>query len=149
MTSTASTAPGHRCLSCGRPIRSAESVAAGRGSGCRAKLRRAAKTADLSEWTPRQIEQAEELIGDGGVVPTARPAVFRTVSTDGSAAYLTSAHWCGCPAGLKAKPCYHRCAVTIVLAASAPAPHPVPAAVPDRDIWAELDRLAGAFMAIA
>ena len=152
MTSTPRTAEEHCCLSCGRRITSAASIAAGRGSGCRAKLRSAAKAADLSEWTPRQVEPAVELISDGGVVPTARPGVFRTVSTDGSAVYMTSASWCGCAAGLKAKACYHRCAVAIVLATSAAAaatPAAPAAETTSADIWSELDRLNEAFMAAA
>jgi Family of unknown function (DUF6011) len=108
-------AEGHaRCLRCGRRLFSAASRAAGYGSGCRAKIRAARKRADLAAWTARQLEQARELIEDAGIVPTARPAVFRTVSTDGSAVYLTTAKWCGCPAK---KECYHRAGVLMVLAA--------------------------------
>jgi Family of unknown function (DUF6011) len=125
-TSTDTTQNVHRCLSCGRPIRSAESIAAGRGSGCRAKIRRAQREADLSAWTDAQVESARELIEDGGIVPTAKPGVFRTVSTRGDAVYMTSAHWCGCPAK---KECYHRAGVVIVLASHAPA---IPARQPLR-----------------
>jgi len=117
MTSTETTPETHRCLSCGRRITSAESVAAGRGSGCRAKIRKAAKAADLSAWTGQQVEQARELIEDGGVVPTVRADVFRTVSSDGTEIHLTHPGACNCPAGLKSKLCYHRAAVALVLAA--------------------------------
>ena len=151
MTSTDTTAEPRRCLSCRHLISSAESLATGYGAGCRAKIRKAARTADLSEWTPRQLEDARELIEDGGVVPTARPSVFRTVSSDGSAVYLTSARFCGCANGLKAsqpRPCYHRLAVTLVHAASAratrlaPAPVAVSAPAPaPRDLIAELEAM--------
>lgn len=104
----------HRCMRCGRRLRTAKSIAAGYGAGCRARIRAAAKLADLAAWTGRQLEQARELIEDGGIVPTARPGVFRTVSTDGSTVYLTSARWCGCPARAE---CYHRAGVLMVLAA--------------------------------
>jgi hypothetical protein len=115
MTATATTATEpHRCMRCGRRLRTAKSIAAGYGAGCRARIRAAAKLADLAAWTARQIEQARELIEDGGIVPSARPGVFRTVSTDGGAVYLTSARWCGCPA--KAE-CYHRAGAVLVLAA--------------------------------
>jgi hypothetical protein len=124
MTATTETAPAdHRCLSCGRKITSAESVAARRGSGCRAKIRKAAKQADLSAWTPGQVDDARELIEDGGIVPAGRPDVFWTVSSDGSEVHLTHRDGCNCPAGLKTRqgrPCYHRCAVEIVLASHAP-----------------------------
>lgn len=122
MSNATETAPEvHRCLSCDRPIRSAESIAAGRGSGCRAKLRRAAKTADLSQWTPKQAEQARELIEDGGLVPAGQEDEFLAVSTDGSEVYRCGATFCECPAGQKDMHCYHVAAVVITLAASAPA----------------------------
>ena len=153
MTSTMTGTETARCLGCRRPIRSAESLATGYGSGCRAKVRKAARTADLSAWTPGQIEDARELIEDGGVVPTARPGVFRTVSRDGSAVHLTSARFCGCARGLKGSPCYHGLAVTQVLAASAPAPRPVPppvaASAAPRDLLAELEAMQAFEFALA
>jgi hypothetical protein len=50
-----------------------------------AKIRKAAEVADLSAWTPGQLEQDRELIEDGGVVPMSRPDVFRTGNKDGEA----------------------------------------------------------------
>ena len=117
MTSTETAPEIHRCMRCGRRLRTAKSVAAGYGAGCRARIRAAAKLADLAAWTARQVEQARELIEDGGVVPTSRPGVFRTVSSDGEEFHLTHTEACNCPAGLKSKLCYHRAAVTLVLAA--------------------------------
>ena len=137
------------CQLCGRKL--AKSTGA-YGPKCAAKVRAAAKAADLSEYKPRQLEDARELIEDGGVVPTARPGVFRTVSTDGQRTYLTTTKFCTCKAGLKGSACYHRAAVVIVTGTDpAPAPVPVPAPRPaptDADLWAELDRLTDAFMAI-
>jgi hypothetical protein len=47
--------------------------------------------------------------------------VFLAVSTDGTEVYRCAAGFCECPAGQKETHCYHVCAVTIALAASAPA----------------------------
>jgi hypothetical protein len=138
-----------RCLRCGRKIRSAGAVARGYGRGCWAKVRTAESTVDLSAWSPRQAEDARELIEDGGVIPTAKPGVFRTVSTDGTAAYLTSARFCGCPAGLAGRRCYHGAAVRVVLAASAPSPQSALASAAEADLWTEMERLNDAFMAMA
>lgn len=149
----------HRCLDCRRPIRSAESLATGRGVGCRAKLRKAAKAADLSAWTPSQIEDARQAIEDGAVVPSNRKGVFHVVGSDGTEVHLVARAGCNCTSGLKTcrpRPCFHRCAVAIVLAAQAPAdaavaaPAPVaalPAATAPADVWAALEAmgaLAGA-----
>ena len=112
----------HRCLrpGCGRKLTSPESITRGYGPRCAAKIRAARRQAELSVWTPAQLEQARELIEDGGVVPTPRPDVFRTVSTDGAEVYVTHPKGCNCPHGLRTlrdKPCYHRAAVLMVLAA--------------------------------
>lgn len=155
MTGTETAETKTHCLRCGRRASGTY------GSGCAAKIRSAAKTIDLSAWTSRQIEDARELIWDGGVIPTARPGAFRTVSHDGASIYLTSARNCSCSRGAERKPCFHRCAVVIILAANgaapaeAPAPAPVvippviiPAPVSD-DIWARLEQWSAAEMAMA
>jgi hypothetical protein len=141
------------CLRCGRKLRTADAVARGYGVGCWAKVRAAAKTVDLSAWTPSQIAEAEQAIEDGAIVPSNREGVFHVVSTDGTEVHRTAEHGCNCTNGLKThqpRPCYHRCAVAIVMAASAPAAvkptAPAPLAALG-DIWAELDRLTDAFMA--
>ena len=139
-----------RCLGCRRPIRSAEALATGYGAGCRAKMR---KAADLSAWTESQIEDARQAIEDGAVVPSTREGVFHVVSKDGAEVHLVAREGCNCENGMKTRqprPCWHRCAVAIVLASQAPAaskpaaPAPValpaPATAPD-DIWAELEAL--------
>lgn len=121
---------------CGRTLRSAEAVARGYGSRCWAKVRKAARTADLSAWTPSQVEEAEQAIEDGAVVPSNRGGVFHVVSSDGSEVHLVARDGCNCQEGLKTRlprPCFHRCAVAIVLAASAAAaqapPRPWPSPV--------------------
>lgn len=107
-----------RCLRCGRKI-----MAGSYGPTCLRKIRAAAQTADLSAWTPAQVEAAIELIADGGVVPSTREGVFHTVSTDGTEIHRTHPHGCNCTNGLQTRPprpCLHRCAVVIVLASQAP-----------------------------
>lgn len=121
MTSTASTAEA-RCLrpGCGRKLTDPKSVALGLGPRCAAKVRVAAKTADLSQWTPAQITEAGQAIEDGAVVPSTREGVFHVVSTDGSEVHLVHRDGCNCTSGLKThqpRPCWHRCAIAIVTAA--------------------------------
>jgi hypothetical protein len=133
MTSTDGTQREARCLrpGCGRKLTSAESIARGYGSGCWRKVRQAAAAADLSAWTPGQAEEARQAIGDGAVVPSTRAGVCHVVSVDGSEVHLTHRDACNCTSGLKnrpPRPCWHRCAVAMVLA-SAPVPEaPRPAA---------------------
>jgi hypothetical protein len=108
MTATGTTAETRRCLGCRRPIRSAEALATGYGAGCRAKIRRAAKQADLSAWTPSQVEDARQAIEDGAVVPTNREGVFNVVSIDGTEIHLVHRDGCNCTSGLKThqpRPC--------------------------------------------
>jgi hypothetical protein len=113
-----------KCLGgCGRTLRSAEAVTRGYGSRCWAKVRKAARTTDLSAWTETQVEEAEQAIADGAVVPSTRGGVFYVVSSDGTEVYRTARHGCTCRNGLltrPSRPCWHRCAVVIVTAAEAP-----------------------------
>jgi hypothetical protein len=88
--------------------RPAAPVVTGGGAGPGSKARR---LAGLAEFTARQIDQARELIEDGGVIPTAMAAVVRTVSSDGLRVYLTTLNACTCPA---AKACFHRAALLMV-----------------------------------
>lgn len=144
-----------RCLGCRHPVRSAESLATGYGAGCRAKMRKAVRTADLSQWTAAQVADARQALEDGAVVPSTREGVYHVVSTDGSEVYRTHRDGCTCANGLQTRPprpCWHRAAVAIVLAASATAPEPVaprtaialpsvPATVSDIDVWSVLESL--------
>ena len=158
MASTDSPANEHRCLRCNRPLKSARSRARRYGDGCWAKVRAAASTVDLSAWTASQVEDARLAIEDGAVVPSTRPDVFHVVSSDGTEVYRTHRNGCVCTNGLKTlppRPCWHRCAVTIMIATHAPAsrpaltpapvvvpaPAPAPQTIPARDIWAELEAL--------
>jgi hypothetical protein len=122
MTATITTAgQEHRCLrpGCGRVLRSAKSVALGYGPKCAAKIRAAALEAARADFTAEQQAKADELIRDGGLVPTARPGVFRAVSSKGDAAYLVHPAACNCAAGLRARrPCYHSLAARILTIAS-------------------------------
>lgn len=107
-----------RCLRCGRKIK-----AGLYGAKCAAKVREAQRTADLSAWTPAQVAEARQAIEDGAVVPSNREGVFHVVSSDGSEVHLVHPHGCNCTNGLRTlppRPCYHRCAVVIVLASQAP-----------------------------
>ena len=157
MISTETAPEPRRCLGCRHVIRSAEALTTGYGAGCRAKIRKAARTADLSQWTLAQVAEAREAIEDGAVVPSTRPGVFHVVSSDGTEVHKTAEHGCNCTNGLQTKPpraCWHRCAVVIALAASAPAPRPVPApepvAVPaPRDLLAELEAMVEFELALA
>lgn len=118
------TAAEARCLrpGCARKLTSPESVARGYGPGCWAKVRKAAKSADLSAWTPAQVAEALQAIGDGAVIPSNREGVYHVVSTDGAEVHLVAAHGCNCTAGLQnhpPRPCWHRCAAAIITAALA------------------------------
>jgi hypothetical protein len=150
MTTTAIATETRNCLRCGRKLRSAEALARGYGRGCWSKVRQAEQGTDLAAWTASQAEDARQAIEDGAVVPSNREGVFHVVSTDGSEVHLVHPKACNCTNGLKtrpSRPCWHRCAVAIVLAAAAPATRPagtsprnIPALpAPDDDVWAALE----------
>ena len=101
------------CQDCGRRIWAAASIAARRGSGCRAKLRAAIRVSDAKA---EQVAKAAELIDDGGIVPTSRPGVYAATSSDGTTIYVVNLNdqTCTCPAGQHARYCYHLVAATIL-----------------------------------
>lgn len=103
-----------KCKGCGRYIWSARSRAAGRGSGCRAKLALATAAARQTGLNPVQVGKAAELIELGAIVPAGYGNVFRVVSSSGQLTYWASPDGCTCPAGTL---CYHRIAAAILLAA--------------------------------
>ncbi len=107
-----------RCLRCGRKITAAASRAAGMGRTCQARVRDALATAVRPGVKAEQVAKAVELIAQGGVVPPSRPAVFRTVGSAGDVIYLTHAATCTCPAGLRARRCYHSVAVELMTTAA-------------------------------
>lgn len=112
----ASTTTHTHCLRCGRALTSPRSTAAGYGPTCAAKLRAAARVADLADYKPAQLASARELIEDGAIIRI-RPTVFRAVSSDGTETYLAHPTNCTCPGGIKGRRCYHTAAARMLLAA--------------------------------
>ena len=118
-----------KCEGCGRPIWSAVSLAAGRGSGCRAKLRKAAKTADLTAFHPWQVTKARDAIETGAIVPLSRPGMYAAVSSGGPVrkadpepvvVYVVDAieRSCTCKAAMHGHRCYHLAGAVILFAAA-------------------------------
>ena len=106
-----------KCLNCGRTLTSATSVSRGYGKTCAAKIRKAKTVADLTEFKPAQIDSALELIEDAAIIQI-RPRIYRSVSTDGTALYLTATTGqCNCPAGIRGTRCYHVAAARMLAAA--------------------------------
>lgn len=104
------------CLRCGRALRSAAGISQGFGPVCRARLIAAAAVTSLADFTRAQQDKAADLIGDKGIVPTGHAGVWRTVSSNGQAFYLTAPEACNCPAGLNGRRCYHSAAATLMAA---------------------------------
>lgn len=102
------------CLRCGRVLTSLTSIATGYGPSCARKIRNAAN--EVTGFQPHQVNSARELIEDAAIVQI-RSTVFRVVSTDGAEIYLAHPTNCTCPAGLKARACYHQLAARLLLAA--------------------------------
>ncbi|MFI7468653.1 DUF6011 domain-containing protein [Nonomuraea sp. NPDC049646] len=104
------------CLSCGRKLTAAASIAAGRGRTCQAKVRKAAIAADLTTYKPEQIAKAAELIDQNAIVPTSRDRLYAAVSSDGTTTYLVdqAAHTCTCKAGERGIRCYHLAAADVL-----------------------------------
>jgi len=106
-----------KCLNCGRTLSSDGSIARGYGRTCARKIRTATNAADLNGFKATQIADAVELIEDAAIVQI-RPRVYRSVSSDGTALYLTAATGqCNCPAGLRSVRCYHVAAARMLAAA--------------------------------
>ncbi len=105
------------CLSCHRKLTAVASVAVQRGPVCLRKIAAAAATTPvLDGYTPAQRDKIAELIADAGIVPTSRPGVYRTVSSDGGVIYLTHADGCNCRGGLNGLSCYHSGAARLLAA---------------------------------
>lgn len=114
-TAPARTATETRCLRCGRKLTASTGAY---GPKCAAKVRQAALDEARAEFSADQQVKADELIRDGGLVPTNREGVFRAVSSKGNAFYLTHSQACNCHAGLKGRRCYHLLAARILGIAS-------------------------------
>ncbi|WP_374196249.1 DUF6011 domain-containing protein [Streptomyces sp. ISL-10] len=118
-----------RCTKCGRALRSAQSIRRGMGKECARKVRIALTEA---EYSASQVASAEELISDGAIVQISAK-VFRSVSSDGTAFYLTAVSGqCNCPAGLRGIRCYHSLAARILAGIPAPVSGPAIAIAPVR-----------------
>jgi hypothetical protein len=115
MTATANTKTTEtRCLRCGRRLTKGGVY----GPKCAAKIRAAAIAEIKADFSTDQQAKADELVRDGGLVPTNREGVFRSVSSKGDAVYLTHSQACNCYAGLKGRRCYHLLAARILGIAS-------------------------------
>ncbi|MFD6935251.1 hypothetical protein ACFWAP_03715 [Streptomyces goshikiensis] len=102
-----------RCVKCRRVLKKPSPD--GLGPKCRRAVRKT--TREIQGFKPERVEAARELIEDGGIVPIRGRHVFKTVSSDGTALYLSAREACNCPAGLKAlHPCFHRVAAHILAA---------------------------------
>lgn len=107
----------HRCTKCGRALQSAESIRRGMGKECARKVRTELAKA---EYSASQVASAEELISDGAIVQISA-RVFRSVSSDGTAYYMTAiTGQCNCPAGMRGIRCYHSLAARILAGIPAP-----------------------------
>lgn len=106
------------CVRCGRELRSERGQRVGYGPECWTAILTAARTIDLTAWTLSQRIRAMELIRDGGLVliRDRDSFAYRSISTDGNGSYLTVTVACSCPAGQREALCYHRAAVTILVA---------------------------------
>jgi hypothetical protein len=142
------------CRRCHRELRSASSRILGVGPRC------AAIEAATEGLSAKQVDKMTQLILDGAIVATSRKGVYRVVNEAGETVHLCHVNGnCTCEWGLRrksadTKPCYMVGAARLLATPSirhrAPAPVPAPVALPaSADIWAEMDRLNEAFMAIA
>ena len=141
-----------KCRKCRRLLRSASSVAAGVGPRC------AAIEAATKGLNSKQVDKMTQLIIDKAIVAANRKGVYHVVNEAGEVVHTCHVNGnCTCEWGLRhksagTKTCYHagaaRLLATPLIRHFAPASAPV--ALPaSADIWAELDRLTAAFMAIA
>lgn len=103
-------APVVRCTRCGRRLR--KPSATGMGPVCTRKAKAALTT--LADYTPQQIEKAEELIELGGVIRL-NAAEFEVIGSKGDR-YVTDGARCGCPAGEHGRRCYHLAVVATIAA---------------------------------
>lgn len=121
-----------RRAGCHATLRAPRSVAAGIGPTCARREREdaaahqarhdaALATAVASvDTTPfkdpkRALDKAEQLLIDGGLVPTRFPGVYLATGSDGVSTYLTdrTERSCTCPAGARIGRCNHLLAADI------------------------------------
>lgn len=152
MISTETAAEPVKCSRCKRALRSASSIAAKIGPRC------AAIEAATEGLNAKQLDKMAQLILDKAIVATSRKGVYHVVNEAGDVERICHVNGnCTCEWGMRRKSaltkvCYHVGAARLLATplirhrALAPAPVALPASA---DIWAELDRLTTAFMAIA
>lgn len=150
MTSTTAPATQHRCQrpGCKGILRTPESIARGMSVACDRKVRQTvAAAAENGGFSEDQQAKALGAIRSGEVMVIAHGLYAVGSSKGDGTEYATDGNSCSCPAGARSHPrrCWHLLVARVldILLAAAPAA-PVPAAD-----WAELDRLADAFMAAA
>ncbi|WP_242882532.1 SWIM zinc finger family protein [Actinomadura litoris] len=64
-------------------------------------------------FSAQQLDDADELISDGGIVEV-EPGEYRTVSKNGAYIYSTTTTSCTCKAGRHGRRCYHIAAARCV-----------------------------------
>jgi Family of unknown function (DUF6011) len=101
------------CKRCGRALRSARSVAAGRGRTCQVKARAEAIVNAIAPYTEAQQAKALDLLASGGLRQTPRPAVWLADSSDKTTTYTVQADTCSCPSRCR---CYHQAARSAAIA---------------------------------
>lgn len=111
-------APRTRCLRCGRTLTAAASIARKVGRGCSAIIRAAALAKAVRDFAEAQVDKAREAIADGALIAI-RTGIYQIVSSKGDATYLSHSDACNCPAGLRARRCWHLAAVRILTARKA------------------------------
>ncbi|MFF0862322.1 helix-turn-helix domain-containing protein [Nonomuraea sp. NPDC003560] len=74
---------------------------------------------NLDQYKPFQLDKARELIEQGGIVATSRPALYVAISSDGTSQYVVdqAEHSCTCRAAIRGLNCYHLAAADLVEAA--------------------------------
>lgn len=100
-----------KCKRCNRTLTSAVSIAREMGARCAFLDKLDRLKAALPDFSQYVIDKAAALIDEGAILPSVkRRGFFTAVSSDGSHTYLVHPNGCNCPAGVKTRPCYHRCA---------------------------------------
>jgi hypothetical protein len=108
-----------KCLRCGRARFFRSAVAAEHASPygrmCAARIRAAAFTAAVADFTAAQVDKARELLADGALAPV-RAGIWQALSSDGVTKYMVAPTGCSCPAGTHGRLCYHVAAARIAAA---------------------------------
>jgi hypothetical protein len=154
MTATANTQETGtaQCRKCGRTLRSAASVAAGIGPRC------AAVEAATEGLNAKQADKMAQLILDKAIAATSRKGAYHVVNEAGEVERICHVNGnCTCEWGMRRKSaltkvCYHvgaaRLLATPLIRKSQPLRLAIAVPAP-ADLWAEIERLNDAFMAVA